>query len=207
MLRKRRNFAGLLPAIAKAAVMAKIGHGIHWHKCSSEAGESVTRSDICRPMNPPGRTEIFDSQPLADRASDKRSGKQIRGFWRSRVVRHRSFRSISARRYLRRQDPERYQARGPADRAADQVRAGHQPQNGKNSRADGATFHPGTRRRDRMRRRELIRLLAGAVFGSPLLARAGVAAGRLPRSENARQGPIGGRGFPPRSPRRRLRRP
>src|SRR5829696_3289140 len=83
---------------------------------------------------------------------------------------------IPARRDTRRQDPEGCQARRSPDRATDQVRAGHQPQDRQGTRLEDPPHAPRPcRRGDRMRRREFFiigGMVTGGAAGWPLASRA-----------------------------------
>src|SRR5438270_392552 len=73
-------------------------------------------------------------------------------------------------RRLCRKDPQRRQAGRSASPAADHIRAGHQSRDRQNARPHRAAINPRPRRRGhRMRRRELMMLLGGAVTAAPAL--------------------------------------
>ena len=83
------------------------------------------------------------------------------------------------RRRLCRQDPQRRKTLRSSGGAADQVRAGHQPQDREGTRPDSPVDVPRPRRRgDRMKRREFIALLGGAAHLSARGARAAASAPR-----------------------------
>jgi len=75
-------------------------------------------------------------------------------------------------RHLHRKDPQGHQAGRSAGRAADQVRARRESQDRQGARSDDPAGVPRPRRRgDRMRRRELVLLMAGAMTAArPLRA-------------------------------------
>src|SRR5439155_4190042 len=74
------------------------------------------------------------------------------------------WRESRARRRTRRQDPERGQAGRSAGRAADAVRAGGQLQDRARARPDDPAIDPRPRRRGhRMKRRELLLVMGGAM--------------------------------------------
>src|SRR5712671_5620340 len=79
-------------------------------------------------------------------------------------------RGHSSGRQLRRPNPKWGQAGRSAGGAAQQIRAGHQPQDRQGARARRAANPPRPRRRSyRMRRREFIALFGGAMATSPAL--------------------------------------
>ena len=93
---------------------------------------------------------------------------------RSRIVRTELSSHVSARRHLRRQDPQGRQARRPARRAAHQVRAGHQPQDRQGPRPHDPAVAPAAGRSgDRvMDRRTFLGTIAGGLLAVPLAAEA-----------------------------------
>ena len=77
---------------------------------------------------------------------------------------------LSPGRHLRRKDPQGRQAGRSAGPAADQIRAGHQSQDRQGARPHRAALDPRPRRRGhRMRRRELMLLLGGAMTAARAL--------------------------------------
>src|SRR5262249_36078053 len=83
-------------------------------------------------------------------------------------------RQFSASGHLCGQDPQGRQARRPARGAANQVRAGHQPQDGQGARADhSAVAAPARRRGDPVTtRRGFLSTLAAGLLAAPLTVRA-----------------------------------
>ncbi|TMH08834.1 MAG: ABC transporter substrate-binding protein [Betaproteobacteria bacterium] len=80
-----------------------------------------------------------------------------------------------AGRQLRGRGPGQRQARQPSPRAADQVWADHQSQDGENNRADGVAVASAAARRGdsmTMRRRDVLAFLGGAAIAFPLGTRA-----------------------------------
>src|SRR6266850_1873410 len=94
--------------------------------------------------------------------------------WRPHVLRDEFPRYVPPRRHLRGQDPERRQARRSPDRAADDVRAGPQPQDRQGARPDAPPVAaPAGGSGDRvMDRRGFIGALAGGLFAAPLVTAA-----------------------------------
>src|SRR5262249_30039033 len=89
-----------------------------------------------------------------------------------------SDRNVSARSHLRRQDPAGREGGGSTGRAADQIRAGHQPQDRQGSRPDDPAVPASAGRSgDRVvERRAFFGTLTGGLLAAPLAAEAQQAA-------------------------------
>ena len=122
-----------------------------------------------RDRRPRGPAQTAGNVPVQADGRCRRSD----GLWREyRLIMYRR-----ARR-LRGQDPQGRQARRPARRAADEVRAGHQPQDRQGPRPDDPAVAPAAGGSgDRvMDRRAFIGTLAGGLLAAPLAAEAQPAA-------------------------------
>src|SRR5882762_3531488 len=101
--------------------------------------------------------------------------------WRPHVLRDEFPRYVPPRRHLRGQDPERRQARRSPDRAADDVRAGPQPQDRQGARPDAPPVAaPAGGSGDRvMDRRTFMCSVTLGLLAAPLAAEAQPAPGKV----------------------------
>src|SRR5262249_40341718 len=108
----------------------------------------------------------------AAQATRRWAWAHFRLLWLPPLLRRESGRHVSPGRHLRRQNSKGRQARRPAGRAADQVRAGDQPQDRQGPRVDDSSLSAGSGGPgDRVvERRAFIGLLTGSFLAAPFAA-------------------------------------
>src|SRR5882672_4425862 len=125
-----------------------------------------------------------DCQPRGGEPSANVLRTEVGGGRRSRELRTEPLGGVPIRRHIRGQDPEGRQAGRPARRAADEVRADHQPQDRQGPRADdSAVAAPASGRDYSVIDRRTFLTAAGAVLLAAPVAAEGQArkAGKIPR--------------------------